>query len=108
MAKTFRMALKDALDREGRSVAWAAERAGISGEQLKKLLQRPTARTNYEDAIRVARVFGLTLDEFLEDDLASDRLEIARIYMSLSPEERRILRAAGRGMLALAHDPDVK
>lgn len=104
MPRTFRTALIDALERTGRSLASVTEQAGVSHEQFKKLIQREGSRTNVDDAIRVARAFGLTLDEFLQDDLATDRLEIAQLYSQLSPAERTLLRATARGLRGQGQD----
>jgi hypothetical protein len=70
----------------------------VSYEQLKKVRARDTASTNVDDAIRVARVFGMTINEFMDDDLASDRARLAKLYSELSPQERRLLAAAAKGM----------
>lgn len=96
MAKTFRDALLARLAPD-MTLKAIADGAGVSYEQLKKLNQRQDARTNYDDAMKVAAFFGLTLDEFLEDDLAQDRAVIAATYSRLSPQERELLRVIERG-----------
>lgn len=98
MSKTFRQALLDALESTGKTLAEVAEASGVSYEQLKKVRARDTASTNVDDAMRVARVFGLTINEFMDDDLAADRAHVAKIYSQLSPAERRLIAAAAKGM----------
>jgi lambda repressor-like predicted transcriptional regulator len=95
--KTFREALISALERENKSLKSVCESAGVSYEQMKKVIQRESAKTNVDDAIKVAKALGYTINEFLADDLASDRIEIARIYSSLSPEEIRLIREIAKG-----------
>ena len=95
MAKTFRDAFLAALARTGTPVKRVAEEAGVSYEQLKKLKGREGSSTNVEDAIKIARYFGYSLDEFIEDRTVQDRAEIVALYNQLTPRERAILRAAG-------------
>ena len=97
MVKTFRDAFIEALDRTGWSVPQVARDAGVSVEQLKKLKQGRALTTNVDDAVRVAHVFGVTLDEFLDDKSVADRDEIADLWRQLSDAERDFLRAAALG-----------
>lgn len=97
MAKSFRNALLEAIELTGLPLKTVAERAGVSYEQLKKVKQRATASTNVDDAVKVANVFGVTLDEFLQDDTAAVRAEIVNLYIQLTEQERSILQAAARG-----------
>lgn len=102
MTKSFRDAFIAAVQRSGWSISKVAERAGVSVEQLKKLNQGRSLSTNVDDAIKVAHAFGLTLDEFLEDETVSDRAHVVDLYNQLSESERKFLRAAARG---LSSDP---
>ncbi|EYD71781.1 helix-turn-helix domain-containing protein [Limimaricola hongkongensis] len=95
MAKTFRDAFLAHLERTGTPVKRVAEEAGVSYEQLKKLKGREGSSTNVEDAVKIARYFGYSLDEFIEDRTVQDRAEIVSLYNQLTPRERAILRAAG-------------
>lgn len=101
MSKTFRNALLTRMSSPD-APSWkaVAEGAGVSYEQLKKVKQRDTASTNVDDAVKIAHFFGCTLDEFLGDRLASDRLEIANLYSQLTEEERDLLRDAALGRAA--------
>jgi transposase-like protein len=98
MTKTFRQALLDALERTGANLSDVARGASVSYEQLKKVTQRATASTNVDDARAVANYFGLTVDEFMDDSLAEDRLRLAQLWSRLSEKERQILLAAARGL----------
>lgn len=72
------------------------ENAGLSQQEVADSLgvkkprygdwERETTQINLRDAIRLADLFGCTLDE-----LANHRVE--RAFPSLSPEERRLLDA---------------
>lgn len=95
---TFREALLRRIDTPGGpSLRAVAAGSGVSYEQLKKLRQRDTATTNVDDAVKIARFFGVTLDEFLGDTMAADRARAVALYMQLSPEERQFLRDAAAG-----------
>lgn len=96
MAKTFRTALAEAMRAHQMPLATVADATGVSYDQLRKLLRRDTAKTNYEDALKIAAYFGMTLNEFLEDDLAADRARLVETYLRLTEGEREILRAAAQ------------
>lgn len=98
MQRTFRDALIDRMAGHDLSLRQIAAQAQVSYQQLKKMVQREGASTNVDDAVKVARVFGLSLDEFLSDDLSQEREELVRLWQKLTPEERSLLRAAARGM----------
>jgi transcriptional regulator with XRE-family HTH domain len=100
MTKSFRSALLDALETGDASLRQVADGAGVSYEQLKKICQRETASTNVDDAVKIAGFFGVSLDEFLGNDLVSTRSEIVHLYNQLSEAEREILLDAARGRRA--------
>lgn len=97
MVKLFREALLDALETRGVTLKSVADAAGVSEEQLKKVRQGKSRSTNVDDAVKVAHVFGVTLDEFLQDDFPVIRSRIAEFYSSLTEEEVQILLDAERG-----------
>ncbi|WP_425310143.1 helix-turn-helix transcriptional regulator [Falsirhodobacter halotolerans] len=101
MTRPFRDALIEALDATGWTLKRVAEESGVSEEQLKKVRQGKSRSTNVDDALKVAHVFGVTLDEFLGDDTSAVRSEAAQLWMQLSQEERDILLAAARGRAVL-------
>lgn len=100
MALTFKKALLKALQATGKSVAEVARGAGVSKDQLHKVLQRDNATTNVDDARRVAVYFGRTLDQFLEDKEYTDLDDTVADLMKLTPQERRFLRNSAKGQLA--------
>lgn len=100
MAKLFRDALLDAIQRTGISLQRVADVSGVSYEQLKKLKQGKSQSTNVDDAVKVAHVFGLSLDEFLGDTTPQDRREIVDLWLKLSEAERDLLKAASVGLHA--------
>lgn len=98
MTMSFREALLARIDGPGKpSLKSVAEAAHVSYEQLKKVRQGKSQSTNAEDAIKIAAHFGLTLNEFLQDDLAEDRAIVVATYKSLSEAERQLLRDAAAG-----------
>lgn len=102
MTKTFKEALENALEETGISLAKIATDSGVSYQQLSKVKQRPNAKTNVDDARRVANAFGVSLDEFLGDETALIRSQIVAEYMKLTPKERRFLQTLADGV----DDPD--
>lgn len=98
MTKTFRDALKYWLEKTGKPLAEVAREAGVSYDQMKNLSQGRSRSTNVDDAVKVANQFGMTLEEFLEDETVAIRSEIVEIYNSLSDQERRFLLASAKGL----------
>lgn len=97
MTRPFREALLDEVQRRGWKMKYVAETAGVSYEQLKKLSQGKSQSTNVDDAIKIAHVFGLSLDELVDDTTAQDRAAVIALWLELSEAERDLLRAAARG-----------
>lgn len=98
MAKTFRQALIDALKQTGRTLRSIAKESGVSYDQLKNLKQGRSQSTNVDDAIKVANAFGVTLEEFVDDQSVIIRSEIVELYNQLSEQERKFLLASARGV----------
>jgi phage repressor protein C with HTH and peptisase S24 domain len=65
MMKTFSEAFQEAVRSTGRSVREVSATSGVSYEQLKKAMQGKTRSMNADDAVRVARAFGVTVEELL-------------------------------------------
>jgi len=100
MAETFREAFIQALEKSGMSIARLSELSSVSVEQLKKLKQRETAKTNVEDARKVAHAFGLSLDEFIDSPRLSAQLEIIELCKALPADLQRQLLSFGKGLAA--------
>lgn len=100
MAKTFRQAFLKALEESGFSVAEVARRSGVSKDQLNKLKQRDTAKTNVDDALKVAAVFGVTLEEFVNDQSVKEAADLSELLNQLAPEERLFLLNAAKAQIA--------
>ncbi|TRD16940.1 hypothetical protein FEV53_13455 [Palleronia caenipelagi] len=99
MERTFRNAFLEALSQTGDSLSSVSKGSGVSYEQLKKLKQRDTATTNVEDAIRIARHFGKTIDQFVNGDKADQDVELLSLLHQLQPEELQFLRNAARAQI---------
>ena len=72
MEQNFREALDKALKTTGLSLRQVAIAAGVSYEQLKSLRQGKAQTTNVIDAIKVAHVFGVSVEDFLAGRLHPD------------------------------------
>ncbi len=106
MTKTFREAFLEATAKKGWSIRYVADHADVSYEQLKKLGQGKSQSTNVDDAVKVAHLFGVTLDEFLSDTTVQDRADAVDLWQSLTEAERDLLRAAARGQHVLAREEE--
>lgn len=69
MENTFKNALEHALEKTGRSLRSVAIKAGVSYDQLKSLRQGKSQKTNVDDAMKVARAFGVSLEDFYAGEL---------------------------------------
>lgn len=106
MLRKFRDALIDNLARTGVTVAQLARDTGVSEEQLKKVRQHEGASTNVDDAVKVAHYFGMSLDEFLNDQTVAIRAQVLGLYERLTPEERRLLQGLAQGRSAQGRAAD--
>lgn len=99
--RTFREALEIALSQPGapslRSVAMGS---GVSYDQLLKIRKRPTARTNAEDAVRVAQFFGQDLNEFLEAPASTQAHPTMEKFSRLPEDLQENVNAYMDGMIA--------
>ncbi|TYB85843.1 S24 family peptidase [Oceaniovalibus sp. ACAM 378] len=73
MTTTFREAFMAALAATKIPVRRIASDSGVSYEQLKKFSQGKTESTNADDAIRIARAFGVSMEQFLRGELDPSR-----------------------------------
>lgn len=97
---TFREALIKALASEGApSLRQVCLEAGVSYQQMSKLKLGHASSTNAEDAVKVANVFGVTLDEFLQADPDTAPHSVSLIYNRLPGPLRDKLRTYGQGLL---------
>jgi transcriptional regulator with XRE-family HTH domain len=82
-----------------------ARRTGISKPQLDKLMQRRVVATNVDDATKLARFFGDTVEDFMRitEPGSEPGNSLARIRLlagQLSPAEQDMLEAQIAGLLA--------
>lgn len=91
MPLTFRSALRYWLSVSGKSLKQLADEAGVSYEQLKKVMQRDDASTNFDDGVKVARALGISVDEFLGDPSSRLRAELLQLFQQLSTQEQEFL-----------------
>jgi transcriptional regulator with XRE-family HTH domain len=94
MKEAFREALIRHIKVYDVSIAEVARGSGVSKYLLNALHQRKTTVPNVSDAIKVARFFGKTVEEFLDQPgRATDAERIMAKMARLSPEEREVLEA---------------
>lgn len=98
MAKNFRDAFLEALDASGTSMADVARNTGVSVEQLKKIKQRPAARTNIDDAIRIAHFFGKSVESFISNPAIEAPLRLIGTYYKIPAEKRPELESFAKGL----------
>ena len=100
---TFRKALIQHIEASGKSLRSVAKSAGVSYDQLSKVMQRENASTNVDSAQRVAQYFGKTLDEFLGMKGQSGQHEVSSLYTELSEEARQQLLSYGKWLRESEH-----
>ena len=100
MAYDFRNALVWHMDKEGTSISDLVSETGVSRDVINKLRARPESSTTVENAMLIAAYYGKTVNQFISleetdaDDAARSLVEL------LTPEERRLLEAQMRGLIA--------
>lgn len=76
------------------AIAEVARATGVSKYLLNALHQRKTSTPNVSDAIKIARYFGKTVEEFLDQSpQPTDAGRIMSKMARLSPAEREVLEA---------------
>ena len=66
MSLTLREALETATEKTGMSLRALALKADVSYEQLKKVKQGATERTNIVDGIKLAQAAGVSVEDFMD------------------------------------------
>ncbi len=99
MAQRFRDALMEHINSSDLSIPELARRAGVSKHMLFKLKQGRSASTNVDDAISLAKVFGKSVNEFVDDTPDSRLAELQRLFALLSEQEQDLLAAQIRGLI---------
>lgn len=77
METTFKDALEHALRTTKRSLRSVTMRSGVSYEQLKSLRQGKSLSTNFDDGVKVAGAFGVSVEDFIAGNLAKPGTAIA-------------------------------
>lgn len=100
MNMTFRDALVWHLNRNKTTLVDIAKGAGISIDILNKLKAREGSSTNAETAVAIAAYFGETVEQFMRCEDVEEKQRFTAIVDLLTDEERKILLAQVRGILA--------
>lgn len=97
----FRDSLNDRLNKTGLSVSELSRRTGVSKALLDKLRQERTTSTNVEDAMRVARFFGQSLEDFMGATIRQEqRNELADRIARMDPDQIAMIETLIRGIYA--------
>lgn len=101
VADTFNTALRWHMDRHRTGVAELARATGVSEGAIKQMRARPDSTTGAENAVAIARFYGKDVKAFLEcEDVDVAEGALAKLLELLTPEEREIIEAQVRGLLA--------
>ena len=84
----FRTALIARIERDSLNLAELAREAGVSYEQLKSYRQGKAKTTNVEDAIKIAKHFGLHVEQFIGSNDVEQSQELLRVFLKLDPAVR--------------------
>lgn len=96
----FRESLIAHRERHGISTAYLAKKTGVAKTTLDKLVQRKVVGTNYYDAMRIAKFFGKSLEDFVDGKPDDSRSNLNMLINSLAPEEREIVEAQIEGIVS--------
>ncbi len=101
--KTFADALNEAVAEDGTSLRKVAIGAGVSYDMLKKVSSDGN-RINYQDGLKVASFFGLSLEDFLGAEEGRLPYKMAHAYSQLSDEQRLRLLGYAEALSEQAED----
>lgn len=100
MAEDFRRAFLRHMEQSGATITEIARGTGVSRDVLNKLMARPDSSTSVENGLLVAAFFGKTVNQFVAMQDVGEVDRIAALAELLSQEERRLLEAQMRGIVA--------
>jgi len=100
MRTRFREAMIEHLDRAGMTSAELARRSGVPKTLIDKLRQRKSEVTNVHDAMRIAQVFGRTVEEMCGVEPDPETSAIADLLSRLDPAEKSLVLSQLEGIAA--------
>lgn len=100
MANDFRNALIHHMTKEETSITDLVEATGVSRDVINKLRARPNSSTTVENAMLIAAYYGKTVNQFISLEETDPDDAAASLVSLLTPEERRLLEAQMRGLIA--------
>ena len=104
MEKTFSKAFIEHLEKSDMKVTAVAVQSGVSKDALYSLKYGKSQNMAVDDAIRVAAVFGETVEEFLGLSASQIRSTLAEKVARLSAREQSILEASLDAILSEDYD----
>lgn len=96
----FREGLIAHVQAAGLPVAEISRRSGVSKFKLDKLMSRKVASTNVEDAVKLARYFGTTVEAMCASSPDPLLQGVISHFHRLPPEEKRTVAAMLEGLSA--------
>ena len=100
MEKTFSQAFAEHIRSSGLSVAQVAEMTKLKADALYKLNKGTNRNMNVNDAIKVASVFGETIEEFMGVSERQTKSELLVMIERLSDRERELLLASIKAIVS--------
>jgi hypothetical protein len=101
VAATFNTALRWHMERFGPGPTELAKATGVSVGSIKQMRARPDSSTSAEKAAAIARYYGKSVKTFIECvDETEVESALEKLLQLLTPDERAMLEAQVRGMLA--------
>ena len=104
MADDFRSALLWHMEDQGTTIAELVSATGVSRDVINKLRAREGSSTTVENGMLIAAYYGKTLNEFIKRQEATTTSRLSALFSLLEPEERRVVEAQIRGILASHED----
>ena len=96
----FREALIRRMESDGITAAGLARDSGVTKTQIDKLRQRRAAATNVHDAMRIARTFGMSVEDFIHREGVDETAAIQALVNRLSSDAQAFVRAQLEGLVA--------
>ncbi len=95
----FREAFIAQLIHTGMTIPDVSRRSGVSADLLNKLKQRKALSTTVENAVNVAKCFGMTVNEFIDDGPDARMHELQRLFALLNDQEKSFLTLQIKGLV---------
>ncbi|WP_299671719.1 helix-turn-helix transcriptional regulator [uncultured Roseobacter sp.] len=86
-------------------IAELSRRTGVSKSKMDALMNRRAKSTTVDDAMKISKFFGKSVEEFCSTPPDPKILQIISLVQKLSPQERDLVEGQLRGLRALRDAP---